>query len=58
MTIKFGNFTNFIVRNLLVIWEAPTYEHEFRFRREPLGKLEMRRGMSCEEHELCVQGQH
>ena len=23
MTIKFGNFTNFIVRNFVVIWEAP-----------------------------------
>ena len=23
MTIKFGNFANFIVRNLVVIWEAP-----------------------------------
>ena len=23
MTIKFGNFANFIVRNLAVIWEAP-----------------------------------
>ena len=24
MTIKFGNFANFIVRNFVVIWEAPT----------------------------------
>ena len=23
MTIKLGNFTNFIVRNFVVIWEAP-----------------------------------
>ena len=23
MTIKFGNFANFIVRNFVVIWEAP-----------------------------------
>ena len=23
MTIKFGNFVNFIVRNFVVIWEAP-----------------------------------
>ena len=23
MTIKFGNFANFIVRNFAVIWEAP-----------------------------------
>ena len=26
MTIKFGTFANFIVRNFVVIWEAPTYE--------------------------------
>ena len=25
MTIKFGNFANFIVRNFVVIWEAPIY---------------------------------
>ena len=24
MTIKFGNFANFIVRNFVVIWEAPS----------------------------------
>ena len=23
MTIKFGNFANFIVRNFVVIWDAP-----------------------------------
>ena len=23
MTIKLGNFTNFIVRNVVVVWEAP-----------------------------------
>ena len=23
MTIRFGNFANFIVRNFVVIWEAP-----------------------------------
>ena len=23
MTIKFGNFANFIIRNFVVIWEAP-----------------------------------
>ena len=23
MTIKFGNFANFVVRNFVVIWEAP-----------------------------------
>ena len=26
MTIEFGNFTNFIVRNFVVIWEAPNKE--------------------------------
>ena len=25
MTIKFGNFANFIVRNVAVIWEAPSF---------------------------------
>ena len=25
MTIKFGKFANFIVRNFVVIWEAPTF---------------------------------
>ena len=24
MTIKFGNFANFVVRDFVVIWEAPT----------------------------------
>ena len=24
MTVKFGNFANFIVRNFVVIWEAPS----------------------------------
>ena len=28
MTIKFGNFANFIVRNFVVIWEAPTLGFE------------------------------
>ena len=25
MTIKFGNFANFIVRDFVVIWEAPNF---------------------------------
>ena len=30
MTIKFGNFANFIVKNVFVIWEAPTFgNHPF-----------------------------
>ena len=28
MTMKFGNFANFIVRNFVVIWEAPTFGRE------------------------------
>ena len=28
MTIKFGNFATFIVRNFVVIWEAPTFSFE------------------------------
>ena len=27
MTIEFGNFANFIVRNFVVIWEAPICLH-------------------------------
>ena len=27
MTIKFGNFANFIVRNFVVIWEAPSHSN-------------------------------
>ena len=30
MTIKFGNFANFIVRNFVVMWEAPV-RAEFSF---------------------------
>ena len=32
MTIKFGNFANFIVRKVVVIWEAPTQENQPRKR--------------------------
>ena len=45
MTIKFGNFAIFIVRNFVVIWEAPIFTKRPRKRRTGRWRAPQKRGL-------------